>query len=350
MTIVQRRQCCAPRTSDPQPSAAGSGPTTSTRLYVARIGRTSTACRVRCRTRRLRPRRSASPPRLDVRVVSLPGTGSSTDRVDSRAADATDPEAATDAAKGASVVYQCLNAPVHAMAETVPAAAARRIDRRGTRRCAVRHARERVRLRPDRRPADDRGSPARGNDRQGRTRAAMTRELRRPRMPVGSVSRSGGRRISSARASPSPRSAERLRQRGRRQTRRLPRQSRPAPHLQLRSRHRRRAGHPRHRRASGRQGVAPTRSRDGHHASPPRARRRPGRASRRSPSMPKLAVRALGFVNPMMRGLAEMAYEFERAIHARHHQVPVHIRNRRHPLATAIADDNRLVPNPTSAP
>ena len=27
--------------------------------------------------------------------------------------------------------------------------------------------------------------------------------------------------------------------------------------------------------------------------------------------MPKLALRALGLVNPMMRGLAEMAYEFE---------------------------------------
>ena len=27
--------------------------------------------------------------------------------------------------------------------------------------------------------------------------------------------------------------------------------------------------------------------------------------------MPKLAMRALGVVSPMMRGLAEMAYEFE---------------------------------------
>ena len=33
------------------------------------------------------------------------------DGVDWRAADATDPDAATDAAKGASVIYQCLNAP-----------------------------------------------------------------------------------------------------------------------------------------------------------------------------------------------------------------------------------------------
>ena len=32
-------------------------------------------------------------------------------RVDWRAADASDPEAATEAASGASVIYQCLNAP-----------------------------------------------------------------------------------------------------------------------------------------------------------------------------------------------------------------------------------------------
>ena len=41
------------------------------------------------------------------------GTGQSAlaDGVDWRAADATDPDAATDAARGASVIYQCLNAP-----------------------------------------------------------------------------------------------------------------------------------------------------------------------------------------------------------------------------------------------
>jgi len=48
---------------------------------------------------------------LEVRAVSLHRPPASTDGVDWRAADLTDPEAATDAAKGATVVYQCLNAP-----------------------------------------------------------------------------------------------------------------------------------------------------------------------------------------------------------------------------------------------
>lgn len=46
-----------------------------------------------------------------VRTVSRHRPATLADGVDWRAADAADPEAATDAAKGASVVYQCLNAP-----------------------------------------------------------------------------------------------------------------------------------------------------------------------------------------------------------------------------------------------
>ena len=48
---------------------------------------------------------------VPVRMVSRHRPSAPLDGVDWRAADATDPEAATDAAKGASVVYQCLNAP-----------------------------------------------------------------------------------------------------------------------------------------------------------------------------------------------------------------------------------------------
>src|ERR1700759_5182515 len=40
--------------------------------------------------------------------------------VDWRAADAGDPEAAADAAKGASVIYQCLNAPYTQWPERIP--------------------------------------------------------------------------------------------------------------------------------------------------------------------------------------------------------------------------------------
>jgi len=47
------------------------------------------------------------------RPATLPG-------IDWRAADATDPEAAADAAKGASVIYQCLNAPYTQWPERFP--------------------------------------------------------------------------------------------------------------------------------------------------------------------------------------------------------------------------------------
>jgi nucleoside-diphosphate-sugar epimerase len=46
-----------------------------------------------------------------VRAVSLHRPAALADGVDWRSADASDPEAAADAAKGAAVVYQCLNAP-----------------------------------------------------------------------------------------------------------------------------------------------------------------------------------------------------------------------------------------------
>jgi nucleoside-diphosphate-sugar epimerase len=48
---------------------------------------------------------------LPVRVVSRHRPAGLSTEVDWRAADASDPEAATDAARGASVIYQCLNAP-----------------------------------------------------------------------------------------------------------------------------------------------------------------------------------------------------------------------------------------------
>src|SRR6202047_4584861 len=48
---------------------------------------------------------------LPVRVVSRSRPSGLVDGFDWRAADATDPDAATDAADGASVIYQCLNAP-----------------------------------------------------------------------------------------------------------------------------------------------------------------------------------------------------------------------------------------------
>ena len=55
-----------------------------------------------------------------VRAVSRHQPAALAEGADWRAADVTDPEAATDAAKGASVVYQCVNAPYNKWPELFP--------------------------------------------------------------------------------------------------------------------------------------------------------------------------------------------------------------------------------------
>ncbi len=57
---------------------------------------------------------------IEVRAVSLHRPLALTEGVDWRAVDVTDGEAAADAAKGASVVYQCLNAPYARWPELFP--------------------------------------------------------------------------------------------------------------------------------------------------------------------------------------------------------------------------------------
>jgi uncharacterized protein YbjT (DUF2867 family) len=69
-----------------------------------------------------------------VRAVSRHRHRTLPDGVDWRAADATDPESAADAAKGAAVIYQCLNAPYTSWPKLFPPlqrgvlAAAERVD------------------------------------------------------------------------------------------------------------------------------------------------------------------------------------------------------------------------------
>ena len=57
---------------------------------------------------------------LSVRVLSRHRPSELADGIDWRAADATDLDAASDAAKGAAVVYQCLNAPYNQWPELFP--------------------------------------------------------------------------------------------------------------------------------------------------------------------------------------------------------------------------------------
>src|SRR4029077_1930462 len=56
----------------------------------------------------------------DVRAVSLHRSTELPEDVDWRGEDVTDPEAAADAAKGASTIYQCLNAPYTKWPESFP--------------------------------------------------------------------------------------------------------------------------------------------------------------------------------------------------------------------------------------
>jgi nucleoside-diphosphate-sugar epimerase len=86
-----------------------------------------------------------------VRAVSLHRPAALADGVDWRPADASDPEAASDAAKGASVVYQCLNAPYTRWPKCFPALQAGVLICRRTSRGTVGEPRERVRVRTDRR-------------------------------------------------------------------------------------------------------------------------------------------------------------------------------------------------------
>jgi len=57
---------------------------------------------------------------MAVRAVSRHRPATMAGGIDRRAADVTDPEAAADAAKGASAVYQCVNAPYTQWLERFP--------------------------------------------------------------------------------------------------------------------------------------------------------------------------------------------------------------------------------------
>ena len=247
-----------------------------------------------------------------VRAVSRHRPAALADGVDWRAADATDPEATADAAKGASVVYQCLNAPYTKWPELFPPLQCN-VLRAAERADALLVAMENLYgYGPTGGKPMTEDLPLAATTKKGRARAAMTAELlaaseagQRPRRRRAGL---GLLWCGSHRVHPGSKG---LRQCRGRQAGRLHRQPRPPPHLQLRARHRRRPGHPRHRRASRRPGLAPagpetvtTRAFldlvDGEVGHPVEVR-----------NVGKVALRALGLVNPLMRELAEMSYEFE---------------------------------------
>ena len=98
--------------------------------------------------------------------------------VDWRGADATDPEAATDAAKGASRHLPMPQRALHEMGRALPTAAARSAGRGRTKRRAPGEPGEPLRLwaRPTAQPMTE-DLPLAATTVKGRTRAAMTQEL-----------------------------------------------------------------------------------------------------------------------------------------------------------------------------
>ncbi len=114
---------------------------------------------------------------IAVRTVSRHRPATLADGSDSRPADAADPEAAADAAKGASVVYQCLNAPYTQWPERFPPL------QRGVLAAAERNGALLVSLEnlygygpTGGRPMTE-DLPLAATTVKGRTRAAMTEEL-----------------------------------------------------------------------------------------------------------------------------------------------------------------------------
>ena len=166
--------------------------------------------------------------------------------VDWRAADAADPEAAADAAKGASVIYQCLNAPYAQWPERFPPL------QRGVLAAAERTGALLVSLEnlygygPTGGKPMTEDLPLAATGVKGRARAAMTAELL-------AAAQAGRVRIAIGRASdffgPGVTEGSVLGERvfgnalaGRRAD--FIGQPKPAAHLQLRPRHRRRPGPP----------------------------------------------------------------------------------------------------------
>jgi nucleoside-diphosphate-sugar epimerase len=249
---------------------------------------------------------------LAVRAVSRHRPPELADGIDWRAADATDPDAAGDAAKGAAVVYQCLNAPYTQWPERFPPL------QRGVLAAAERAGALLVTLENLYAYGPTGGTPLTENlplaatTVKGRTRAAMTRELLaaadadRVRIAIGRASDFFGPGITESTLGErvfakalAGKSADFI--------------GNPAlPHtysyvpdiaagLATLGTDERAAGHiwhlPGPPTVTTRELLDLVATEAGH---PVGVR-----------SLPKLAVRALGIVNPLMRELAEMTYEFD---------------------------------------
>ncbi len=276
---------------------------------------------------------------LAVRAVSMHRPPSLPEGVDWRCADATDVEAATQAAAGAAVVYQCLNAPYTKWPQLFPPLQ-RGVLTAAERAGALLVSLENVYAYGPAGPepmAED--LPLAATTVKGRTRAAMTRELLtasetgRVRIAIGRASDFFGAGVTEsalgARVFGNALAGRRADFLGNPD---LPHTYSYVPDIAAGL-----ATLGTDERAVGRVWHLP-----GPETVTTRAILELVAADVGHPvgvrSLPKLAVRALGLVNPMMRALSEMAYEFDApfVLDTTKYQTTFGIAGT--PLVTAIAD------------
>jgi nucleoside-diphosphate-sugar epimerase len=250
---------------------------------------------------------------LPVRAVSRHQPHALDGGVERRPADVTDPEAAADAAKGASVIYQCLNAPYTQWPELFPPLQHGVLAAAEHTGALLVSPGDLVQPRSGRGPADAEDLPLAATTVKGGTRAAMTGELL-------AAAKAGRVRVAIGRASdffgPGVTGGSMLGERvfgnalaGRRADfigrPDLPHTDSYVPDI-----------------AAGLATLGTDPRAAGqvwHLPGPPTVTTRAlldllaAEVGHQVPirSVPKLAVRALGLINPTMRSLAEMAYEFE---------------------------------------
>ena len=268
--------------------------------------------------------------------------------VDWRAADATDPEAAADAAKGASVVYQCLNAPYTQWPERFPPL------QRGVLAAAERSGALLVTLEnlygygpTGGRPMTE-DLPLAATTVKGRTRAAMTAELLaaaeagRVRVAIGRASDFFGPGVTQGSALGERVFGNALA--GKRAdfigNPDLPHTYSYVPDIAAGL-----ATLGTDARAAGQVWHLPGPA-DRHHPGAAGPGRRRGRASGRRPVGAQAGRARPGTGQPDAAGTGRDGLPVRRALRPGHQQIPVRLRDGRHPAGRRHRRDRRLVPDP----
>ncbi len=276
---------------------------------------------------------------LPVRAVSLRRPATLPDGIDWRHADVTDAEAATDAAKGASVVYQCLNAPYTKWPELFPPLQ-RNVIKAAERADALLVTLENVYgYGPTGGKPMTEDLPLAATTSKGRARAAMTRELLgaadagQIRIAIGRASDFFGPGVTEstlgARVFAHALAGKRADFIGNPELRHtysyVPDIAAALVTLGTDARAVGQVWHVPGPETVTTRALVDLVAADVGHAVGIR-------------NVPKLVVRALGFVNPMMRELAEMSYEFDQPFVLDTSKYATTFGAAATPLATAIAD------------